>query len=162
MGGAAFVVCGIGSLDGACIRWAAQEEETRLDGPFEILSLSGSLSQRGAHLDMAISDAQGNVLGGHMCYGNRVRTTAEVLVARLEGWVLDRELDEQTGYHELIIVPRTRGGGPAGAPFLIDVTFAVIRLRAPYFIDSSVSRAARADADGTSAARTDDDSKRCS
>ena len=107
LGGAAFVLCGIGSLQGLRIRLAADAHETGLEGCFEILSLSGSLSRGGAHLHIAAADEAGRVLGGHLCYGNRVRTTAEVLVARLDGWALDREPDRDTGFEELVV--RRRG-----------------------------------------------------
>ena len=101
--GSAFIVCGIGSLSGVCIRLAAEPLELRRDAPFEILSLSGTLSKGGAHLHVAVADAQGQVLGGHVGYGNTVRTTAEILVATLADWELDREFDASTGFKELVI-----------------------------------------------------------
>ena len=52
---------------------------------------------------MAVADAQGQVLGGHVGYGNTVRTTAEILVATLADWELDREFDASTGFKELVI-----------------------------------------------------------
>jgi len=104
-----FVVCGIGSLTRARLRLAGAEHETPLEGPFEILSLAGSLSIDGAHLHMAVADASGHVTGGHVCYGNTVRTTAELLLAELGGWELSRAFDAGTGYRELVI--RSRGNG---------------------------------------------------
>jgi predicted DNA-binding protein with PD1-like motif len=105
--GAAFVVAGIGSLIEAKLRYAGETRETRLAGSLEILSLSGSLSSSGAHLHMAVSDASGRVLGGHVGYGNTVATTAELLVALLPAWSLTREHDAATGFDELVIRPRT-------------------------------------------------------
>jgi predicted DNA-binding protein with PD1-like motif len=107
LGGSAFVVCGIGSLQGVRIRLAAEAHEMQREGPFEIVSLSGTLSKDGAHLHMAVADSHGQVLGGHVCYGNTVRTTAEVPVAKLVDWELDRDLDEGTGFNELVIRSRT-------------------------------------------------------
>jgi predicted DNA-binding protein with PD1-like motif len=72
---------------------------------FEILCLSGPLTQSGAHLHMAIADEHGHVVGGHVCYGNMVRTTAEVLLAQLTEWTLAREHDAKTGFNELVILP---------------------------------------------------------
>lgn len=103
LGGSAFVVCGIGSLQGMRLRLAAEAHEMHREGPFEIVSLSGTLSTSGAHLHMAVADAQGQVLGGHVCYGNTVRTTAEVLLVKAQGWELERTLDERTGFKELVI-----------------------------------------------------------
>ncbi|MFO1206274.1 MAG: PPC domain-containing DNA-binding protein [Burkholderiales bacterium] len=108
-GPSGFVVCGIGSLTRARLRLAGAEHETPLEGPFEILSLAGSLSIDGAHLHMAVADASGHVTGGHVCYGNIVRTTAELLLAELGDWELSRVFDERTGYRELVI--RSRGNG---------------------------------------------------
>lgn len=97
----AFVVAGIGSLVDAQLRYAGETAETRLAGPLEIVSLAGSLSAAGAHLHMAVSDANGRVSGGHVAYGNIVRTTAELLLAPLPAGTLTREHDPRTGFLEL-------------------------------------------------------------
>ncbi len=102
----AFVVSGIGSLSDARLRFAGAEVETLVPGKVEILCLSGTLTTDGAHLHMAVSDEHGRVVGGHVCYGNTVRTTAEVLLAPLSQWQLARALDPATGYKELVIRPR--------------------------------------------------------
>lgn len=110
------MVAGIGSLSQLCIRLAAAEHETRLSGSFELLTLSGTLSADGAHLHFSVASESGQVLGGHVGYGNVIRTTAEVLVVALEGWVLSRAHDPATGYAELRARPV--GGGPgANQPF---------------------------------------------
>lgn len=103
----AFVVSGIGSLSNPRVRFAGAESETLLKGAFELLSLSGTLTPDGSHLHMAISDHEGFVVGGHVCYGNTVRTTAEVLLAQPTEWTLSREHDAITGYSELVV----RSGG---------------------------------------------------
>lgn len=40
----------------------------------------GSLSV--AHLHITVADSSGRVLGGHLCAGSLVRTTAELVIAR--------------------------------------------------------------------------------
>jgi len=99
----AFVVAGIGSLVEARLRYAGADAETTIPGPLEILSVSGSLSADGAHLHMAVSDAVGRVYGGHVAYGNIIRTTAEVLTASLDAWSLTRGHDPSTGFRELFV-----------------------------------------------------------
>ena len=69
----------------------------------EILSLSGTLSADGAHLHIAIADSSGAVIGGHLCPGSRVRTTAALGVALLPEWHFRRERDIATCYPELAI-----------------------------------------------------------
>jgi len=109
-GGSAWVVSGIGSLSGAQMRWAGRADPTALDGDLEIVTLQGSLCRDGAHLHATVADAQGSVLGGHLCEGSIVRTTAEVLIALLPQWQLERVPDPKTGYRELAIQPHTQAG----------------------------------------------------
>jgi predicted DNA-binding protein with PD1-like motif len=101
--GAAFVVAGIGSLDRAAVRYAGEPDAALIEGRYEILSLQGSLSIDGAHLHIAVSDAQGRVSGGHVRPGCRIATTAEILIAVLPGLRFAREDDAATGYPELVI-----------------------------------------------------------
>jgi uncharacterized protein len=98
-----FVVAGLGSLACAQLRFAGEPGATRIDGPLEILTLSGSLTPDGAHLHASVSDASGRVLGGHVCAGCEVRTTAELLVAPLPSGTLSRAFDPVTGYAELVV-----------------------------------------------------------
>lgn len=100
---AAFVVQGIGSLSVAQLRFAGAESATELRGDLEILTVAGSVSPDGAHLHMSVADAGGQVLGGHVAPGCRVRTTAELLLVLLPDHRFSRALDLQTGYMELRI-----------------------------------------------------------
>ena len=103
MGLTGFVMAGIGSLAGAQIRLAGAAGPTAIDGPLEILTLSGSLTPEGVHLHASLSDAAGRVVGGHVCAGCVVLTTAEILVAPLPPGSLGRRFDPATGYTELVI-----------------------------------------------------------
>lgn len=103
---AGFVLQGIGSLSVAQLRLAGAKRATELRGDLEILSLAGSLSSDGAHLHMAVADAQGRVLGGHVAAGCLVRTTAEVLLALLPAFHFAREKDPGSGFNELVIRPQ--------------------------------------------------------
>lgn len=105
-GGSAWIVSGIGSLTVAQLRLAGRTEPSVLDRDLEILTLQGSLCRSGSHIHITVADANGAVLGGHLCEGSVVRTTAEVLVARLPQWQLQRAVDPTTGYRELVILPR--------------------------------------------------------
>lgn len=100
---AAFVLQGIGSLADASLRLAGAEAPTLLPGASEILTLAGSAAPGASHLHASLADAQGRVFGGHVPYGCRVRTTAELLLALLPDWSFTREHDAATGYAELQI-----------------------------------------------------------
>lgn len=112
---AAFVLSGIGSLADAHIRFAGADESLSIRGDSEILSLSGTVGVAGpvdgdrahshSHLHIALATAAGEVLGGHVAPGCRVRTTAEILLALLPNWAFAREADPTTGFAELVVRP---------------------------------------------------------
>lgn len=103
------IVTAVGSLQQARLRFAGQDAATTLTGPFEIVSLVGTLSPDGLHLHLAIADAQGQTRGGHVLSGCRVYTTAEIVLADLRGLRFQRVPDPQTGYRELAISPEDVG-----------------------------------------------------
>jgi uncharacterized protein len=98
---AGFILSAIGSLDPAVLRYAGRPEPTTLAGDFEILTLAGTLGTGGVHLHMSISDSEGRVVGGHVAEGCIVRTTAEIVIGRAEGWTFERNPDSVTGFREL-------------------------------------------------------------
>lgn len=100
---AASILSVVGSLNHAQLRFANQPESTRVDGPLEILSLSGTLSKHGAHLHLSVADGQGKMTGGHLKPGSPVYTTAEIVLGVYPDLVFDRELDETYGYKELVV-----------------------------------------------------------
>jgi len=100
---AASVLSVVGSLNHANLRFANQPQPTRIDGPLEILSLSGTLSKHGVHLHLSVADGQGKMTGGHLKLGSEVFTTAEVVLGVYPDLVFDRELDETYGYKELVV-----------------------------------------------------------
>ena len=85
------------------LRLAGASEATVILGDLEILSLSGTLSRDGAHLHISVANSTGSVIGGHLCPGSLVRTTAELVIGLLPEWRFRRELDPATGYAELWI-----------------------------------------------------------
>jgi len=100
------VISAVGSLSVAQLRFAGASKASTIQGDLEILSLAGTLSPDGAHLHIAISGSSGTVIGGHLCAGSLVRTTAELVIGLLPEWQFRRELDPATGHAELRISPR--------------------------------------------------------
>jgi uncharacterized protein len=85
---------------------ASFQEIRQLDGPFEIVSLVGSLSGGSDHLHISLSDKDGRVIGGHVMGDLYVFTTAEIVMGECQQLVFDREHDPSTGFPELIVRPR--------------------------------------------------------
>lgn len=96
----------VGSLTHATLRFADREFHSELDGHFEIVSLTGTVSIHGSHLHASISDKDGKTVGGHLVPGCRIYTTAEIVLAVFEDIVYKRELlGNDSGYEELVIYP---------------------------------------------------------
>lgn len=93
----------VGNLQKAVIRMADETIVKTYEGTYEIVSLVGTVESGNSHLHISISDAVGEVFGGHLKIGSIVGITAEVVIGELEGMVFKRELDEQAGFEELVV-----------------------------------------------------------
>ena len=71
---------------------------------FEIVSITGTLSEDGVHIHISVSDELGNTIGGHLKDGCIVNTTAEIVLNIFDNINFRREYDEKTGYGELVII----------------------------------------------------------
>ena len=98
---AAVVVTCVGSLAQYNLRFANRNEEKTDKGYFEIVSLTGTLSQSSVHLHLCISDSNGVCIGGHLLDDNLIYTTAEIAIVQFTNLHFDRILDKATGYNEL-------------------------------------------------------------
>ncbi|PSW14830.1 DUF296 domain-containing protein [Photobacterium sanctipauli] len=96
----------VGCLSVAVIRLANESETITLEGPLEVLSLTGTLTPEHVHLHISVADANGAVYGGHLVEGSIVSYTAEVCLAAYENLTFTREFDEKTGFTELCVKPR--------------------------------------------------------
>lgn len=100
---AACMLTCVGSLTRAVLRYANQEHPTILEGHFEIISLTGTLSKFGSHYHIAIADEAGRTYGAHLLKGCLIYTTAEIVIGVLPDYCFLRTPDPQTGYPELEI-----------------------------------------------------------
>ena len=97
----------VGCVYRARIRLADGETIEEYDDRYEIVSLTGTVSPDGSHMHVSLADEDGRVIGGHMCDGCLVNTTAEVVLVSLdEEYRFSREYDDSTGYDELVIRKR--------------------------------------------------------
>lgn len=91
----------VGSLSKLKLRVAGGKTVKEWEGKFEIVSVTGTLSQQGCHIHISASDKSGKVIGGHLKEGCIVRTTVELVVLVFEDVEYKRKSDENTGYKEL-------------------------------------------------------------
>lgn len=97
------ILCAVGCLSKLTIRLADGESILEKEGMFEIVSITGTLSEDGVHIHISVSDELGNTIGGHLKDGCIVNTTAEIVLNIFDNIKIKREYDESTGYDELII-----------------------------------------------------------
>ncbi len=100
---AGWIASCIGSLTDFSIRFADQQQATRGQGHFEILSLNGTISLDGCHLHICISDHLGKTIGGHLHEGCKIYTTAEIILQTTNQYSFNRKTDITTGWKELDI-----------------------------------------------------------
>jgi uncharacterized protein len=102
---AACIVTAVGSLEQLHLRLANQKDGELKKGYFEVVSLTGTLSDSSCHLHLAVSDGAGQTIGGHLLEKTIVYTTMEIVVAELSDLAFHRELDPVYGYQELVVEP---------------------------------------------------------
>jgi uncharacterized protein len=104
---AALVITCVGGLESLTIRMAGatpgSQNVKTLTEDFEVVSLVGTTGKDGCHFHIAASTRDGQVIGGHLKEGTVVNPTAEVVLGELEGAVFSREMDDDTGFEELVV-----------------------------------------------------------
>jgi len=105
------IVTGLGGLSAVVLRMPGAVDFSHLEGDFEIVSISGTLSVNGSHLHLSVSDGQGVVRGGHLDYGSTVRLSAEIVLLENSQLVFSREYDPDTGFRELVVERARTGRG---------------------------------------------------
>lgn len=105
---AGFIVTCVGGLEQATVRMAGAKPDKQdirtFKDDFEIVSLVGTVSVNGTHLHMSFSDSEGVVHGGHLKEGTIIHPTAEIVIGINEDVEMKREMDEETGFTELVVV----------------------------------------------------------
>jgi len=106
-----FVMTAVGSLSQVTLRMANATTNITEANPIqtwneclEVVSLVGTFSKRavGKHLHMSVSNARGETFGGHVMAG-KIWTTLELVLGTVDGVVFDRQVDERTGFLELVV-----------------------------------------------------------
>ncbi|XP_074844538.1 bifunctional protein GlmU-like isoform X1 [Carettochelys insculpta] len=104
---APFVMTCVGSITKATLRLANDTTSNankiiHLNERFEIVSLVGTLN-KAPHLHICLSDKGGKTVGGHVISDLQVFTTAEIVIGECTGLQFTREMDDRTGFPELVI-----------------------------------------------------------
>ncbi len=103
---AGVVLSAVGCISRGRVRDASGVTIREISEHCEIVSLNGTVSETRCHLHIALSREDLSTLGGHLCEGCIINTTCELVIAELPATAIEKEFDEETGYHELIFVPK--------------------------------------------------------
>lgn len=109
------IVSAVGSLSAAVLRMAGarpdKQDAREYGGAFEIVSLTGTVTADGeTHLHMSVADENGQVFGGHVKDGCIVHTTVELAIGAEDSLRFGREIDNQTGFDELVVSEVSKNG----------------------------------------------------
>lgn len=102
---AAVITCGVGCVTRAVIRDASGVNVHTLEGRYEIVSLTGTVSAARCHVHVSLAGEDMQVVGGHLCEGTLINTTCELGLMEIPGVQFAKQWDEETGYNELAILP---------------------------------------------------------
>lgn len=97
----AVVLSGVGCVYEANIRLANASKTMKVKGEYEIVSLTGTVSNGNVHIHISLADVEGSCIGGHLMNGCLINTTCELVLAILEEYESNRSFDENTGYDEI-------------------------------------------------------------
>ena len=101
------IVTCVGTLKPSILRMAGATPDKQKIRTFadthEIVSLVGTLTYDDCHLHIALSNKDGEVIGGHLKEGSLVDLTAEVVIIDDDNSTYNREMDSVTGFPELVI-----------------------------------------------------------
>ena len=100
---AGYAAACVGCVTKATIRSADGVTTHTLEERLEIVSLTGTISEKRCHLHISFSREDLSVIGGHLMPGCIVNTTAEVVLCELDGISFGKVYDPETGYNELEI-----------------------------------------------------------
>jgi predicted DNA-binding protein with PD1-like motif len=99
---AGVILSAAGCIHGGRIRAAGGITIHDLEGDYEIVSLTGTVSTERCHLHIALSGEDLQTIGGHLCTGCTVNTTCELVIGELPDIRLRKEADPDTGYNEVV------------------------------------------------------------
>lgn len=102
---AGYAAACVGCLSEARIRSADGKTIHKLEERMEIVSLTGTVSEKRCHLHVSLGRENLSVIGGHLTPGCVINTTAEIVLCEISDLSFSKEFDPETGYNELVINP---------------------------------------------------------
>lgn len=101
---AGVILSAVGGIHNAIFRLpkfeSGEHPVKEIDGPFEIVSCTGTITADGCHIHAAVANREGQCFGGHLKEGCRVFCTIELVIGIFEDTTFRRIPDPETGFAE--------------------------------------------------------------
>lgn len=97
------IASAVGCLNKLVLRTAGAKSVETIEDDFEIVSATGTISRDGCHIHISASDDKLKMYGGHLKKGCIINTTVELILLEFDNFIFSREMDEKTGYKELVV-----------------------------------------------------------
>lgn len=95
------ILSAVGSLKEVKIRLAKAKNYYEKIDDYEIVSITGTVSNGKSHIHVSLSNEKGDVIGGHLEYGCKINTTCELIIGILQEYESIRKFDDNTGFDEI-------------------------------------------------------------
>lgn len=101
--GASVILSCVGCVSHARLRDASGVNIRSIDEHCEIVSATGTIGEERLHVHISLSREDLSTIGGHLCEGCIINTTAEVVLLEMKELYFGAAFDPATGYDELDI-----------------------------------------------------------
>lgn len=95
------ILSAVGSLKEVKIRLAKAKDYYEKIDDYEIVSITGTVSNGKSHIHVSLSNEKGDVIGGHLEYGCKINTTCELVIGILQEYESIRKFNDNTGFDEI-------------------------------------------------------------
>ena len=96
-----FILTAVGSFQQVTLRFAGHPYGQAFKSQFQLISLVGTLSLNRVHLHLAVADASGKIIGGHLMKGCIIYKNAEIIIGCADEGKSFKTLNENIGANEL-------------------------------------------------------------
>lgn len=96
-----FILTAVGSFQQVTLRFAGHPYGQAFKSQFQLISLVGTLSVNGLDIHLAVADASGKIIGGHLMNGSIIYKKAEIIIGSADEVNSFNTLNEKVGANEL-------------------------------------------------------------
>ena len=100
----AVILSAVGCVTRGRVRDASGVTVRDITEPCEIVSATGTVSDKRCHVHVSFAKEDLSTVGGHLVEGCLINTTCELVLGVVDGWRCGVEQDAETGYDEIVFM----------------------------------------------------------